>query len=265
MSVTLADREDTPILEPGVGETPLWPSVRLTALFGEGTDRVAVTRQLAGLADTGESAWQWETLEDQPWERAWMKDFEPLPCGERLWVCPSWQPPPDPEAVNLILDPGLAFGSGTHPTTFLCLQWLDGLDLAGATVLDYGCGSGILAIAALLLGAERVIAVDNDPQALAASRDNLHRNGLGDDRLVTCLPEETPTVEADITVANILAGPLIELADQLVSQTRRRGRLCLSGIVEEQVEAVMTAYLAVDFAEPTLSGNWARLTGIRLV
>ncbi len=265
VSVTLADRADNPILEPGVGETPLWPSVRLTALFDEGTDPAIVGRELEGLADTGNDSWQWETLEDQPWERAWMADFQPRRCGERLWICPSWQSPPEPEAVNLILDPGLAFGSGTHPTTFLCLQWLDGLDLTGTTVVDYGCGSGILGIAALLLGADHVIAVDNDPQALSATRENLTRNGLEASRLSTHSPEETPAVEVDIMLANILAAPLIDLADTLVSLTRRGGQLCLSGIVEEQTETVMAAYPSVNFDAPALSENWARLTGTRLV
>ena len=150
--------------------------------------------------------WQWDIVEDQVWERAWMDSFQPLRCGERLWICPSWQAPPDPDAVNLLLDPGLAFGTGTHPTTALCLQWLDREALTGRTVLDYGCGSGILAIAALLLGADTAVAVDNDPQALIATRDNAERNGIDPARLQTLLPEQLPDdARFDIIVANILA------------------------------------------------------------
>ena len=260
VSVTLADNADNPILEPGVGETPLWETVRLTALFEADTSREEVERT------TGLSArdCQWEVLEDQPWERAWMEHFQPIRCGERLWICPSWQEPPDPNAINLILDPGLAFGSGTHPTTFLCLQWLDAVPLQGKTVLDYGCGSGILGIAALLLGAERVVAVDNDPQALLATRDNLQRNGLEASRLTTCLPDETPPLSADVTIANILAGPLIDLAPRIAGLTAGGGQLCLSGIMSHQADAVSHAYPGFTFSEPVIVEDWVRLNAIKI-
>jgi ribosomal protein L11 methyltransferase len=265
VSVTLSDDADTPILEPGVGETPLWDRVRVTALYETDADQQAISQQL--MADQGVSGQQlhWEILEDQPWERLWMEHFEPIRCGERLWICPSWREPPNANAINLALDPGLAFGSGTHPTTFLCLQWLDSIDLNGKTLVDYGCGSGILGIAALLLGAERVVAVDNDPQALIATRDNLARNNLSEDRLITCLPEDMPKTMADIVVANILAAPLITLAKPISDLTKPGGQLCLSGIMSQQTDAVCAAYPGFEFSPVTLVEDWARLNATKLV
>ncbi|MGD9659885.1 MAG: 50S ribosomal protein L11 methyltransferase [Porticoccaceae bacterium] len=265
VSVTLSDDADTPILEPGVGETPLWDRVRVTALYETDADQQAISQQL--MADQGVSGQQlhWEILEDQPWERLWMEHFEPIRCGERLWICPSWREPPNANAINLALDPGLAFGSGTHPTTFLCLQWLDSIDLNGKTLVDYGCGSGILGIAALLLGAERVVAVDNDPQALIATRDNLARNSLSEDRLITCLPEDMPKTMADIVVANILAAPLITLAKPISDLTKPGGQLCLSGIMSQQTDAVCAAYPGFEFSPVTLVEDWARLNATKLV
>ncbi|MEA3301216.1 MAG: 50S ribosomal protein L11 methyltransferase [Pseudomonadota bacterium] len=260
VSVTLADSADNPILEPGVGETPLWETVKVTGLFELPADRALIAAQFVALQPGfGAADLHWEEVADQPWERAWMDHFEPIQCGGRLWICPSWREPPDPDAVNLRLDPGLAFGSGTHPTTFLCLEWLDGIDLAGTTVIDYGCGSGILGIAALLLGADRVIAVDNDPQALIATRDNLERNGLGAERLSTHLPADMPDASADILVANILAGPLISLAPRLDQLTRLGGRLCLSGLTLDQAQAVMAAYPGFRFEPIARRDDWVRL------
>lgn len=264
VSVTMADDADTPILEPGVGETPLWDRVRVTALFEDSADQAAIAAALGSSGMFPAQALHWETLEDQPWERAWMEHFEPMRCGDRLWICPSWKAPPDPGAVNLILDPGLAFGTGTHPTTFLCLQWLDGLDLTGRVVVDYGCGSGILGIAALLLGAERVVAIDNDPQALIATRDNLARNNLPDHRLATCLPENIPAMEADILVANILAGPLVALAGNISALTRKGGLLCLSGIMGHQAREVQAAYPGFDFSPQAINDDWVRLNARKL-
>jgi ribosomal protein L11 methyltransferase len=153
-------------------------------------------------------------IEDQDWERSWMDNFQPMRFGQRLWIVPSWHAAPEPDAVNLLLDPGLAFGTGTHPTTALCLEWLDGQQLDGTQVLDFGCGSGILAIAALLLGAREAVGTDIDVQALEASRDNAQRNGIADEKLALYLPEHMP-MQADVLVANILAGPLVSLAPQL--------------------------------------------------
>jgi ribosomal protein L11 methyltransferase len=264
VSVTLMDDADTPILEPGVGETPLWDCIKISALFETDADQSAIDNHLqnAGVAATN---LHWETVADQPWERAWMEHFEPIQCGERLWICPSWREPPDASAVNLILDPGLAFGSGTHPTTFLCLQWLDQTDLAGKTVVDYGCGSGILGIAALLLGAQHVIAIDNDPQALLATEDNLARNGLDPSRLTLCLPDAIPAVEAEVVVANILAAPLIELADNIAALTAPGGRLCLSGLMSHQAEAVSAAYPHFLFDPLGILEDWVRLAATKVV
>jgi len=260
LSVSMTDDADTPVLEPGVGETPLWDRVRVTALYEDGSDAAVISQQLCAALGISEDTLLWERLDDQPWERAWMDHFEPIRCGDRLWICPSWKSPPDPEGVNLILDPGLAFGTGTHPTTFLCLEWLDGLSLTGATVVDYGCGSGILGIAALLLGAEKVIAIDNDPQALIATQDNLARNNLDADRLRACLPQQMPEINADIVVANILAGPLIELAPRIAALVKPGGTLCLSGIMPHQAAEVQAAYEASFHFLPTVTqDDWVRL------
>ena len=245
VAVTLQDNADQPVLEPAVGETPLWRQVRITGLYPADADMDAVLRTFPDdlLSDTGARV---EILEDKDWEREWMQHYRPMKFGRRLWVCPSWLAPPDPDAINLLLDPGLAFGTGTHPTTALCLAALDGLDLGGQTVVDYGCGSGILAVAALKLGARRVLGVDNDPQALLASRDNAARNGLPPEALPVALPAD-PEVDnwsgtTDVVVANILAGPLIQLADTLVGLLRPGGSLLLSGLLESQAAEVCERY-----------------------
>ena len=261
VSVTLEDGADDPILEPGVGETPLWNSLRVTGLYPSDIHTELAFQLLRENFSGQLEHWRWEILEDQPWETLWTEHYKPIPCGERLWICPSWREPPDPNAVNLSLDPGLAFGSGTHPTTFLCLQWLDAQSLAGKTVIDFGCGSGILAIAALLLGAKQVIATDNDPQALLATRDNAQRNGLGESQLRVCLPEDLNAEPADLVLANILAEPLISLAGQLTALTLAGGQLCLSGMIASQTEAVMAAYSEHFRFAPALSREeWFCLT-----
>lgn len=205
-----------------------------------------------------------EQLEDKDWEREWMDNFHPMLFGERLWICPSWRPVPDPEAVNVMLDPGLAFGTGTHPTTALCLQWLDGLDLRGKTVIDFGCGSGILAIAALKLGAAQAIGIDIDPQAIQASRDNAQRNGVAD-RLALYLPQAQPReLHADVVVANILAGPLRELAPLIIDLPRPGGFLGLSGILASQAQSGAQAYAAAFALDPVAEKDeWCRITGQR--
>jgi ribosomal protein L11 methyltransferase len=263
-AVTLADQADQPVFEPAVGETPLWDRVQVIGLFSADTDSAALLATLSAALGTLPDH-RLEILEDQDWSRAWTSHYQPMRFGQRLWICPSWTPPPEPGAVNVLLDPGLAFGTGTHPTTALCLTWLDQQTLRGKTVIDYGCGSGILAIAALLLGAERALAVDNDPQALAATRDNARRNGIADARLITCLPGDVDaTWRADITVANILAGPLIALAPRLAALTAANGRLALSGLLASQAETVAGAYRP-HFAmqSPTQREEWVLLSGDR--
>ncbi|MBV1931775.1 MAG: 50S ribosomal protein L11 methyltransferase [Porticoccaceae bacterium] len=260
VSVTLSDSADVPILEPGVGETPLWQKLTLTALFPADIDTDLVLLQLS--ADSGQSLppWRWEILEDQAWERLWMDHYHPIRCGQRLWICPSWCQPPEPDAINLMLDPGLAFGTGSHATTFLCLQWLDSLDLEGKTLIDYGCGSGILAIAATLLGARKVIAIDNDPQALLATADNAQRNGIDKDKLCICGPDEQTPEASDYLVANILAAPLIQLAEHIMKSVKAGGQLCLSGIVDGQVTEVREAYVGhFAFMPPVNQDDWVRL------
>jgi ribosomal protein L11 methyltransferase len=187
-----------------------------------------------------------EILEDKAWEREWMQHYRPMQFGRRLWVCPSWLEPPESDSVNLLLDPGLAFGTGTHPTTALCLAQLDSMSLTGRTVVDYGCGSGILAVAALKLGATAALAVDNDPQALAASRDNAERNGIAAQKFTVALPEHVTQRDwhgrAALVVANILAGPLTELSSTLLNFLQPTGTLLLSGLLQNQAEAVCAHY-----------------------
>ncbi len=242
LSVTLGDAGDQPLLEPKPGEEKLWKNTRVTALF-EGThdtDRLR-TKINRALNEEITRNLQVERLEDRAWERVWLDQFRPMKFGRRLWVCPDGQMPNAPEAVVVELDPGLAFGTGTHPTTALCLAWLDGQNLKGKTIIDYGCGSGILAIAALHLGAAAAIAIDYDPQALQATKDNAQKNGVAD-RLSIHLPEDTPETQADLLIANILAGPLVELAPQLGTLMKPNTPFALSGILEEQAAMVSQAY-----------------------
>ena len=259
-SVTLQDDADQPILEPALGETPLWDATRITGLFDADIDTKSISLELLAQLPQEPLNLKWEQLEDKDWEREWMESFQPICCGERLWICPSWKEPPQPSAVNLMLDPGLAFGTRTHPTTFLCLQWLDQQTLTQTSLVDFGCGSGILGIAALLLGAKQVIGVDIDPQALLATRDNAGRNGLAADAMPVFLPKDAPPQSVDIMLANILAGPLVELAPLLSDQVRKDGLLCLSGILANQAETVMAAYPAFDFDPVAQKEEWVRLT-----
>lgn len=193
-----------------------------------------------------------------------MDNFHPMRFGQRLWIVPSWHAAPEPDAVNLLLDPGLAFGTGTHPTSALCLEWLDAQPLDGMQVLDFGCGSGILAIAALLLGAEHAVGTDIDVQALEASRDNAGRNGIDPARFPLYLPEQLPQGQADVVVANILAGPLVALAPRIIERVKPGGRLALSGILLEQAEEVRAAYTSQFDLDPTAEKDgWVRITGVR--
>lgn len=264
VSVTFMDAEDQPIFEPDLNTTPLWSHTHLLALFEADTQADAVFAHLQLLTGVELPEHQAEVIEDQDWERSWMDNFHPMRFGQRLWIVPSWHAAPEPDAVNLLLDPGLAFGTGTHPTTALCLEWLDGQALTNCDVLDFGCGSGILAIAALLLGAREAVGTDIDVQALEASRDNAGRNGIADERFPLYLPADLPAVKADVLVANILAGPLVSLAPQLSSLVKPGGRLALSGILAEQGEEVAAAY-AADFELDPIADRegWVRISGRR--
>jgi len=264
LSVTLGDAGDAPVLEPGPGETPLWPRVRVTALYEEQVDALPIQALLTGLAGGPDAAGISATvLEDRIWEREWLDQFGPMRFGRRLWVCPGGQDPDDDDAVVVRLDPGLAFGTGTHPTTHLCLEWLDRASLTEAQVVDYGCGSGILAIAAARLGARRVIAVDNDPQALIATRSNAADNDVSV-LIETCDPASMPRMAADTLLANILAGPLIELAPRFADALRPGGRLVLSGILESQGPDIVAAYERwFELDQPASRDGWLCLGGTR--
>lgn len=264
LAVSFIDAEDQPVLEPLPGETPLWSNTITLGLFADGTPLEPIETLLRTLVPDGNSLTVTaEWVEDQDWVRAWLEHWEPLPFGRRLWVTPAEKRGSirAPGAVIMTLDPGLAFGTGTHPTTALCLEWLDRQSLQGATVLDYGCGSGILAIAALLLGASRAICTDIDPQALHATGENAVTNGVAD-RLSVYLPEALPSVKADVVMANILAGPLVQLAPRLLASMRPGSRLVLAGLLERQADEVRAAYAAnCDFDTDAVTAGWTRISG----
>jgi ribosomal protein L11 methyltransferase len=276
LAVTMLDADaDTTnehaILEPGVGETPLWEALELRALFPHDTDALLLLAALEAF----DPALDWtragfRNVEDQDWERAWMDSYAPLRFGTRTWIVPWNHDVPveadSAETAIVRLDPGLAFGSGTHPTTSLCLQWLDALaargELQGA-VLDFGCGSGILALAALKLGAAAAVGVDNDPQALLASRDNAVRNGVGD-VLATYAPHDAPAAAYPVVVANILAAALDALAETLAARTAPSGRIALSGILDGQQDALLRRYATwFDALQVAHEGDWVRIDGVR--
>jgi ribosomal protein L11 methyltransferase len=258
-SITLEDAGDDPVLEPPPGATPLWPRVRVKALFDSATDADALR---ASFPDA-----TLEHIADRAWEREWLKDFRPMRFGQRLWVCPGGQRPQLDESAGapclIELDPGLAFGTGTHPTTALCLDWLDGALLPGKFVVDYGCGSGVLAIAALKLGAAAALAIDIDAQALLATRENAARNQVAE-RLTVTGPGGASTRPTDILLANILAEPLIELAPCFADRVVPGGCVVLSGILRSQAAPVASRYGAwFDMSPATFRDDWALLHGVR--
>ena len=277
LSVTLLDADadtgnERAILEPGVGETPLWKSLVLTALFDADTDALTLLAALEAF-DPGLDWTQvgFRTVADEDWERAWLDQFKPMRFGARTFIVPWNHEVPDeaqaPGSAVVRLDPGLAFGSGTHPTTALCLRWLDGLagdgELQGRHVLDFGCGSGILALAALKLGAAGAIGVDNDPQALLATADNAQRNGI-EERLQVYLPEDEPVSTYPVVVANILASALDALAETLAARVAPGGRIALSGILKGQEDDLLVRYAGwFDALRATQDGDWMRIDGVR--
>ena len=265
LSVTLEDEADQPLLEPGPGETPLWDAVRLAALFAGSEDLSPLLDEIPPELCT-QAPTVAVPVADREWTRVWEDQFHPMQMGERLWICPSWTPPPDPDAINILLDPGLAFGTGTHPTTAMCLRALDANLPPGKRVVDYGCGSGILGIAAARLGATAVLGVDNDPQAITASRDNALRNEVPDAAFPVVLPQDDLVANwqasTDWVVANILAGPLMALAPVLTALMAPRGRLLLAGLLVDQAEAVVEAYapgVALSIADQ--QEEWVLLAG----
>jgi ribosomal protein L11 methyltransferase len=260
-SITFVDAEDNPVLEPAPGETPIWPELILKALFEAGTD----TGSIIAAVDAGKfDGWHEEMIDDQDWERAWMDNFKPMRFGQNLWICPSWIEPPDPDACNLLLDPGLAFGTGTHPTTALCLEWLDEHPPRDQLVIDYGCGSGILAVAALKLGARHCWGIDIDPQALEATEANAEKNEIPPAHLYVAEPDGLPPIEADLLIANILSGPLVELSATLKELVRPGGSIVLSGVLADQADSVSKAYAQwFDMKAPVVLEDWVRLEGQR--
>jgi ribosomal protein L11 methyltransferase len=263
IALVLADAGDEPLLEPAPGATPLWQDIRLRALFEHGVNPALIAATLAAVLGLAPEAVGVEHVEDRAWEREWLKDFRPMRFGRRLWVCPAGQRPEDPAAVLLELDPGLAFGTGTHPTTALCLEWLDGAIQGGERVLDYGCGSGILALAALRLGAGPSTAFDIDPQALLATRENAARNRLADQVEVV---EHAAAAGAgfDVVLANILADTLIALAPELAPRVACGGALVLAGMLAHQAEEVAQTYQPWFDIRPVAElEGWVLLTGRR--
>ena len=264
LAITLQDAQDQPIYAPGVGEPTLWDHIILTALFDEHTDIPAIITALQ--SQFGHAIAHQATVEfiaDQSWEHTWKDDFKAQNYLNKLWVFPSWDLPEERPAHSLILDPGMAFGTGKHPTTQLCLTWLAKNITNQSLVIDYGCGSGILAIAALKLGAQKALAVDNDPQALTATRSNAEINEIPTAQLQTFLPQDCPAIQADILIANILATPLIELSLTFSKLLKPKGQIALSGILTDQVEAITDAYSTwIHFNAPEYSEDWACLSGI---
>lgn len=261
-AVSFLDAHDTPIYEPMPGEVIYWTNTVVVGLFDAEHPMDKVVKQLQQVSFFKDGVdYKQEQLEDKDWEREWMDNFHPIKFGQRLWVCPSWRDIPEPSAVNVMLDPGLAFGTGTHPTTALCMQWLDAVIQPEQTVVDFGCGSGILGIAALKLGAKRVIGVDIDPQAIEASTANAKRNKV-EGQIELYLPKDQPSnFQADVVVANILAGPLAELKHIISAYVKPGGQLALSGILESQAQSVIAAYSDEFSFDPiAVQDEWVRLS-----
>jgi len=267
-AVTFEDGADQPLFEPAPGETKLWNDTRVVGLFDAAVDIPAIIEQLKDqLGDESPTQFQTNPVEDKDWEREWMDNFKPIRCGDNLWICPSWHTPNEPNAVNVMLDPGLAFGTGTHPTTWLCLQWLDAHPPKGLEVIDYGCGSGILAIAAALLGAKQVEAVDHDPQAIIATNDNADKNQVRA-QINALLPRQFDDQfgdnQTDLLLANILCNPILELAPKFATMVKPGGQIVLSGILAEQANQVIERYSEwFDLQPPAQQEDWVRIDGVR--
>ena len=266
LSISISDACDEPLYEPLPGEQPLWSHSVITGLFDQsqtleqlydGLVQVLPEHQVASIKK--------QLLEDQQWERVFLETYTPIAFGKNIWVCPSWYQPPHPEAINIILDPGIAFGTGSHPTTALCLEYLDEHPPQNQSVMDYGCGSGILAIAAVKLGASRISCIDIDPQALEATRLNFERNHIDAETTSIELPDlDKPPQVVDYLMANILSGPLIQLEPLFTQMTHPGSVLLLSGILDEQVDTIMKTYSQHFELDPVMiKDQWCRVSGIR--
>jgi ribosomal protein L11 methyltransferase len=262
LSITLTDQNDVPILEPEPGTTPLWPEVIINVLYEQ---KLIATQALSALSERFSNLhFSLHELADEDWERVWMKDFQPQRFGNNLWVCPSWTTPPEANAVNLILDPGLAFGTGTHPTTALCLTWLEQADLKNKIIIDYGCGSGILALAALKLGAAQAYAVDIDEQALQATQSNAAINHIPAAKLKIGVPDEL-SIQADLLIANILLEPLMNLNNRFKKLVKKEGTLIVSGILPEQAASLIKCYQNnYKLTDSKIMNDWSLLVFTRL-
>lgn len=265
VSITYQDAANRPVLEPDPGEIRLWDDLILIALYQADVNSREIEGVLSNLPvwqDVRSS--QWEVLEDKDWVRAWMDNYHPMQFGESLWICPTNAEPPNPDAINIMLDPGLAFGSGTHPTTALCLEYLEKKIQGGEEIVDFGCGSGILAIAAVKLGAIKAIGTDHDPQAVIASRDNAERNGVSENQFPVFHSDDFHTQPCDGVVANILAETLKHLSTEISELIRPGGWIAMSGILESQIDSVKTVYQkTIDFDQPTILDDWVLLTGTK--
>jgi ribosomal protein L11 methyltransferase len=265
VSITYQDAANRPVLEPDPGEIRLWDDLILIALYQADVNSREIEGVLSNLPvwqDVRSS--QWEVLEDKDWVRAWMDNYHPMQFGESLWICPTNAEPPNPDAINIMLDPGLAFGSGTHPTTALCLEYLEKKIQGGEEIVDFGCGSGILAIAAVKLGANKAIGTDHDPQAVIASRDNAERNGVSENQFPVFHSDDFHTQPCDGVVANILAETLKHLSTEISELIRPGGWIAMSGILESQIDSVKTVYQkTIDFDQPTILDDWVLLTGTK--
>ncbi|WP_130536753.1 50S ribosomal protein L11 methyltransferase [Thiomicrorhabdus indica] len=261
VSVTFMDAQDEPIYEPELGTTPIWSLTKVMSLFDAETNAKLIVETIqANMPDLKDHYFKVEAIEDKDWVREWMDQFQPMQFGQNLWIVPSWHKAPNAQAINLMLDPGMAFGTGTHPTTAMCLEWLDTNPPAGKTVIDYGCGSGILALAAQKLGATKVSGTDIDPQAIQASEQNAERNHASID---FALVQNFNSEPVDLLIANILSGPLKELASEFERLVKSGGELVLSGLLTTQADELIEHYKKFGFelSELATTDEWARLSG----
>ena len=265
LAITISDAHDEPIYEPLPGQTPLWSESLVTGLFDQKNTIENLYDQLVHLLpDNLASTIKQQLLEEQVWERAFLEHFKPTLFGQNLWIIPSWHEAVNDQAVNIRLDPGIAFGTGSHPTTALCLEWLDLNPIKGLDIIDFGCGSGILGIAALLLGAKHVAFTDIDPQAIESTQLNAERNELDQSKMQLSLPHELAQTPVDLLIANILSGPLVELEPQLAQLVKPNGKILLSGILPEQIDNILTAYSThFDCDTPTIKDEWVRVTATK--
>ena len=260
LAITLKDAGEQALLELPLDVTPIWKNNRLTALFPAYIDLTPIIGQLQQHYDDLKITQS--RLAEQDWQRCCMDDFQPLRFGQQTWVCPSWHTPPNDQAINILLDPGLAFGTGTHPTTALCLNWIDEHPMHNKTVIDYGCGSGILALAALKHGAKHAYAIDHDPQALHATQANMQGNQIGMNNVTLALPDQIILPKVDVLIANILAQPLIELAPHFATLINAQGFIILSGLLSDQQDDILTIYQAYcDIQAIKQQGDWVAIIG----